>query len=80
MLLLDKCTGTKLNPNSYLVVSISSSIILIVSCKLQSSFSIFLLEEKQTVSVIRKNNSNKKLKKTYLTSVHNDSHLDWTFL
>ena len=86
---------TKLSHNSCLVVWISSSIILSVSCKLQSSFSIFLLEEKQTVFVIRKNRSispilddmllvrttgTKNWRKANPTSIYNDSHLDLTFL
>ena len=78
-----KCTRvlSKLNKhNSYLIFSISSSIIFIVSCKLHSLFSIFLLGEKQTVCVIRKNNSNKTTEIINLTSVYSDSHLDLTFL
>ena len=63
------------------MVWISSSIILIVSCKLQSSFSIFLLREnKQYLLWSVKTTARKKTGENNLTTICKDSHLDLTFL
>ena len=63
------------------MVWISSSIILIVSCKLQSSFSNFLLQEnKQYLLWSVKTTARKKTGENNLTTIYKDPHLDLTFL